>query len=274
VIDGNYLRLQKIIDYDPVNDGLTTCEFLKLKSPSKYSRRSVITDSNGFSDPVFAQVIDTTRPVTAMTLEVAPSRKRPQFGYQNTTPGVNLSNSTTVQTNGLSNYVGAGTKNVKVNGNENAIGSGAQNVHISSGNGNYVVGNVTNVNMIGTDKKYVAESDVTYINNIRYKDGIAISKSNVVNGGFNVAVVRQSGSTTINVVNGGEDVVIEGGSSTYENVINAGVDAILPDVKELGITTTVNPNPRTNLSGAFTLNTGSQSVAQVIRQADSFRSLS
>ena len=274
VIDGHYLRLQKIIDYDAVNDGLTTCEFLKLKSPSKYSRRSVITDSNGFSNPVFSQVIDTTRPVFSEVIETAPSKKRPQFGYQNTTPGVNLSNSTTVQTNGLSNYVGPDTKNVKVNGNENAIGSGAQNVHISSGNGNYVVGNVTNVNMIGTDKKYVAESDVTYINNIRYKDGIAISKSNVINGGFNVAVVRQSGSTTINVVNGGEDVVIEGGSSTYENVINAGVDAILPDVKELGITTTVNPNPRTNLSGAFTLNTGSQSVAQVIRQADSFRSLS
>ena len=274
VIDGNYLRLQKIIDYDPVNDGLTTCEFLKLKSPSKYSRRSVITDSNGYSDPVFAQVIDTTRPITSTILEVAPSRKKPQFGYQNTTPGVNVSNSTTVQTNGLSNYVGPGTKNVKVNGNENAVGSNAQNIHISSGNGNYVVGNVTNVNMIGTDKKYVAESDVTYINNIRYKNGIAISKSNVINGGRDVAVVRQSGSTTINVINGGEDIVIEGGSSTYENVINAGLDAILPDVKELGITTTVNPNPRTNLSGAYTLITGSQSVAQVIRQADSFRSLS
>lgn len=274
VIDGNYLRLQKIIDYDPVNDGLTTCEFLKLKSPSKYSRRSVITDSNGMSDPVFYTIVDNTRPVVSTVLEVAPMKRKAQFGYQNTTPGVNLSNSTTVQTNGLSNYVGAGTKNVKVNGNENAVGSNAQNIHISSGNGNYVVGNVQNVNMIGTDKKYVAESDVTYINNIRYKDGIAISKSNVINGGLNVAVVRQSGSTTINVVNGGEDIVIEGGSSTYENVINAGLNAILPDVKELGVTTTVNPNPRTNLSGAYTLNTGSQSVSEVIRQADRFRSLS
>jgi len=274
VIDGHYLRLQKVIDYDPVNDGLTTCEFLKLKSPSKYRRRSVVTDSNGYSDPIFAQVIDTTRPITSVVLEVAPIKRTPQFGYQNTTPGVNLSNSATVQTNGLSNFVASGTKNVKINGNENAVGNNAQNIHISSGNGNYVVGNVQNVNMIGTDKKYVAESDVTYINNIRYKDGIAISKSNVINGGFNVAVIRQSASATINVINGGEDVVITGGSSAYENVVNAGTDAILPDVKELGVTTTVNPNPRTNLSGAYTLNTGSQSVAQVIRQADSFRSLS
>jgi len=274
VIDGHYLRLQKIIDYDPVNDGLTQCEFLKLKSPAKYSRRSVVTDSNGYSDPVFATVKDTTRPVTSIVTEIAPAKKKAQFGFQNTTPGVNLSNSSTVQTNGLSNYVGNGTKNVKVNGNENAVGSNAQNIHISAGNGNYIVGNVKNVNMIGTDKKYVAESDVTYINGIRYKNGIAISKSNVINGGQNVAVVRQSASTTANVINGGEDVVIAGGSTTYENVVNAGVDAILPDVKELGITTTVNPNPRTNLSGAYTLNTGSQSVAQVIREADRFRSLS
>ena len=274
VIDGQYLRLQKVIDYDPVNDGMTTCEFLKLKSPSKYTRRSVITDSNGFSDPVFYQYVDNTRPVISVVLEVAPIKRTPQFGYQNTTPGVNLSNSVTVQTNGLSNFVASGTKNVKINGNENAVGNGAQNIHISSGNGNYVVGNVQNVNMIGTDKKYVAESDVTYINNIRYKNGIAISKSNVINGGFNIAVVRQSGSTTINVINGGEDIVIEGGSSTYENVVNAGFDSILPDVKELGISTSTNPNSRTNLSGAYTLNTGSQSVAELVRQADSFRSLS
>ena len=274
VIDGNYLRLQKVLDYDPISNGMTTCEFLKLKSPSKYTRRSVITDQNGFSNPVFSQYVDTTRPITSVVLEIAPIKRTPQFGYQNTTPGVNLSNSATVQTNGLSNFVASGTKNVKINGNENSVGTGAQNIHISSGNGNYVVGNAQNVNMIGTDKKYVTESDVTYINNIRYKNGIAISKSNVINGGFNIAVIRQSGSTTINVINGGEDIVIEGGSSTYENVVNAGFDAILPDVKELGISTSTNPNSRTNLSGAYTLNTGSQSVAQLIRQADSFRSLS
>jgi len=274
VIDGNYLRLQKIIDYDPISNGLTTCEFLKLKSPAKYSRVSQITDSNGFSNPVFSQVVDVTRPVTEVLIQVAPTKKTPQLGYQNTTPGVNLSNSTTVQTNGLSNYVGPSTKNVKINGNENAINAGAQNIHISAGNGNYIVGNAKNVNMIGTDKKYVAESDVTYINGIRYKNGIAISKSNVINGGLDVAVVRQSGSTTINVINASEDVVISGGSSTYENVVNAGVDAILPDVKELGITTTTNPNPRTNLSGSATLVIGSQSVTELIREADRFRSLS
>lgn len=273
VIDGNYLRLQKIIDYDPVLDNLTTCEFLKLKSPSKYKRRSVITDSNGFADPVFYTSVDSTRSVRLRTLEVAPSKRRAQFGYQNTTPGVNISNSSTVVTNGLSNYVSSDTRNIQVNGNENVIGNGSSNIQISSGNANYILGNVTNVNMIGTDKKYVAESNVTYINGVRYKNGVAISKSNVINGGLDVAVVRQSGSTTINVINAGEDVVITGGSSTYENVVNAGTDFILPDLKELGITTGTNPNPRTNLGGSFTLVTGSQSFVELVRRADSFRSL-
>lgn len=274
LIDGHYLRLQKVLDYDAVNDGLTTCEFLKLKSSTKYVKRSVITDSNGYSNPLFNVAVDTTRPITSIVSEIAPAKRKPQAGYQNTTPGVNLSNSATVQTNGLSNFVSSNTTNIKINGNENAVGNGAKNINISSGNGNYIVGNVTNVNIIGTDKKYIAESDVTYINNIRYKDGIAISKSNVINGGLDVSVIRQSASSNANVINASEDVVITAGSFTYENVINAGQDNILPDVKELGITTTVNPNPRTNLSGSFTLNTGSQSVAQVIRQIDRFRSLS
>lgn len=265
VIDNNYLRLQKIYDYDPVVDGLTKCEFLKLKSPSKFTRRSQITDWNGISDPVFAAVPNNDRPLQYTTLELAPIKKKPDFGFVNTTPGTELSNTLSIVTNGLSNVVASDSKNVKINGNENSIGNSTQNIHISSGNGNFIVGGAKNVTLIGTDKRYVVESDVTYINNIRYKNGVPISKSNVINGGIDVAVVRQSISTTINVINGSEDVVISGGTSTYENVINSGIDTILPDVSELGISTTVNPNPRTNAAGPYQLALGTQSLAQAVR---------
>jgi hypothetical protein len=272
VIEGHYMRLQKVIDYDPVVNGLTRCEFLKLKSPSKFRRRSMTIDSNGFTDVQFSVNVNTTRPVIVTNIEVAPSRKRPEFGFNNTTPGVNLSNNSSVVTNGLSNYVGAGGRNIKVNGNENAVGGNATNIHISSGNGNYISGNVNNVNVIGTDKKYIAESDVTYINGIRYKNGIPISKSNVIDGGINVAVVRQSNSTTATTIDGSEDVVISAGSTTYENVIDPGVDAILPDQVELGISTQANPNPRTNLAGGYEIDLVDQSYVQVVRQRDEYKS--
>lgn len=248
VIDGHYLRLQKVIDYDPVTNGLTRCEFLKLKSPSKFVRRSQITDSGGVSNPVFSQVVDTTRPIGLNLVEIAPSKKRPNFGFTNTS-SVDLSNSATVQTNGLSNFVAPGSKNIKVNGNENAVGTNTQNINITAGDGNYIVGSVKNVNMIGTSKKYIEESDVTYINDVRYKNGIAISKANVINACLDVALVKQSINTTANVINAGEDTVISAGSTSYENVINSGLDTILPDLKELGVSTAINPNSRTNLSG-------------------------
>lgn len=275
VIDNNYLRLQKIIDYDPVNDGLTRCEFLKLKSPSKFRRKSQIVDYSGMSDIVFETYTTTTAAAIKGTiLEVAPAKRRPDLGYTNTNSNSNLSNSASVMTNGLSNYVSSGVKNAKINGNENAIGADVINVNITSGDGNYIAGGVKNVNIIGTDKKYISESDITYINGIRYKNGIAISKSNVINGGFNMAIVRSSDSTNVNVINASEDVVITSGTSNFENIINAGIDAILPDVKELGIASTLNPTPRTSLAGSYNLAIGTQSYVEVVRQAQANVSLS
>jgi hypothetical protein len=271
IIDGHWLRLQKVIDYDPISDGLTKCEFLKLKSPTKFKRESIIVDSFGSVNSVFSQNTDTTRPVGVTTTMIAPPRKRPDLGFNNTTTGVNLSNSVTIQTNGLSNFVGPGSKNITITGNENAIGDFAENIQISGGSGNFITGGVRNVNIIGTDKKFIDESNVTYINGIRYVNGVAVSKSNVINGGIDVALIRQSFSTTPNVVNAGEDVVITAGSSAFENVVNGGKDRILPDLPELGIATLVNPNPRTNLTSGYESRFATQSIIEVIRSRSELR---
>ena len=271
IIDGHWLRLQKVIDYDPISDGLTKCEFLKLKSPTKFKRESIIVDSFGSVGNVFSQNVDTTRPVGVTNVMIAPPRKRPDLGFNNTTTGVNLSNSVTIQTNGLSNFVGPGSKNINITGNENAIGDFTENIQISGGSGNFIIGGVRNVNIIGTDKKFIDESNVTYINGIRYVNGIAVSKSNVINGGIDTALIRQSFSTTPNVVNAGEDVVITAGSSAFENVVNGGKDRILPDLPELGIATLVNPNPRTNLTSGYETRFATQSIIEVIRSRAELR---
>jgi len=271
ILDGIWLRLQKVIDYDPISDGLTRCEFLKLKSPTKFSRQSIIVDSYGTVNNEFVTTVNDTRPVTVTDVMVAPSRKRPEFGFINSNAGVNLSNSSSVQINGLSNFIAPNTKNVNITGNENSIGNNSENVSINSGNGNYVVGGVRNVNVIGTDKKYISESNVTYINGIRYVNGLAISPANVIDGGQDIAVRRQSASTTPNVVDASEDVVIEGGTAVYENVINAGQDSILPDIIELGITTITNPNPRTNLTSGYGLSVATASMVDIVRQRSFLR---
>lgn len=265
LIGNQWLRLQKIIDYDPISDGLTRCEFLKIKSPTKFKRESVLVDAWGITNNTFVNSVDGTRPVSVATVMKAPDRKRPEFGFNNSIAGVNLSNSITIQTNGFSNFIAPGAKNINITGNENSIGDFAQNIQISGGSGNFIIGGVQNVNIIGTNKKFISESNVTYINGIRYVNGLPVSKANVINGGMNVALVRQSGSTTPTVVNAGEDVVITAGSNTFENVVNSGLNSILPDVQELGLSTIVNPNPRTNLSAGYSTDIATQSFVDVVR---------
>jgi len=267
VIDGNWLRLQKVVDYDAVGGGLTKCEFLKLTNLTKFRRQSVIKDAYGIVNDQFdTNDVVSPNPVSATNIQYIPQRKRPEFGFNNTSYDSDVANSSTIQTTGLSNFVAASSKNININGNENAVGNNTRNISITNGNGNFVASGMQNVNLIGTDKKVVTESDVTYINGVRYKYGVPISRANVINGGEDLSFNKSSNNTTANVINGGEDVVIANGSSTYENVINSGEDAILPDVPELGFGTLSNPNPRTNLSGGFDVIGATLSIVEQIRQ--------
>jgi hypothetical protein len=259
VINGAYLRLQKIIDYNANGSELTQCEFLKLKSPSKFVRRSVVASDN------FTELSDVSRPITVVTTE------RPPQPWNNTT---NLTNKipdelTTVQTitvNGQNNVVQNNTNNVSIQGNENYVSSNSQNINISGGDGVFVSGGLKNVNVVGTSKIVVDESDVTYINGIRYKFGVPVSKSSVIESGFDNILGKNANNTTINIVDAGEDVTIPYGSTTFENVINAGQDKILPDIPDYGVSSLNSIVPITNYTGAYDQQTGTSSLPNVILQ--------
>lgn len=258
VLNGHYLRLQKIIDYNANGEDLTECEFLKLKSPSKFTRQS------NFIDQVFDIVRDNTRPITTISTDKAPADFSGRNPISNWTSN-DLSGISTATINGQNNIVSTGTNNVNISGDENYVGSSSQNITIS-GNGVFVTGGVKNVNVIGTDKLFIEESDVTYINGIRYKNGVAISRSNVIDAGANVVANKSSINTTTTVIDAGEDVVISVGSSTFENVVNAGSDRILPDVPNLGISTITSPNPINNFSGEGILLQRNETLSERIIQ--------
>lgn len=243
VLNGHYLRLQKIIDYNANGNNLTECEFLKLKSPSKFTRQT------GFTEQEFDVSIDNSRPIKTVVIEKGPDN------FSNRNPISNwvsndLSGQSTSTINGSNNIISTGTNNVNVSGDENYIGSSSQNITIS-GNGVFVSGGVRNVNVIGTDKLFITESDVTYINNIRYKNGVPISRASVIDASVNKVANNSSINTTATVIDAGEDLVISIGSNTFENVINAGIDRILPDVTNYGISTTTSPNPVNSYAGEF-----------------------
>ena len=274
-IGGHWMRLQKVIDFDAANAGLTKCEFLKLNAPFRWQRQSIVVNQFGEIGSQFTDYeIVNQKPATEIVpdKQYSPIKKRPDVGFQNINPATDLSSNQNQTTNGQSNFISTSAKNIQINGNENAIGSGAMNINITSGDGNFVTGGVKNVNLIGTSKRYVSESDVTYINGIRYKLGSPISKSQVIDAGQDIALQKTSDNTIITVLDACEDVVILGGSSGFENTIDAGVDRILPDVGQLGLGTLTNPNPRTNSFGGFIVQNPTFSTIELIRKTNYLKS--
>ena len=256
VISGNYLRLQSVIDYDPTTNKLTKCEFLKLKSPSKFKKKSVTIGGSYFG------AVDNSRPISVSVNEVPPANffdRKPVGNWS----ASDLTAQGDIKFTGQNNVVSSGTINIQITGSENYIGSGSKNININ-GDGVFVSGGVENVNVIGTNKIYIDESDVTYINGIRYKNGVAISRSNVIDAGQDVVLTKSSKNTVSNVIDAGEDVVIPSGSNTYEDVIDAGSDRILPDIPNFGISTWNSPNPTTNRVGGVWTDLGTQSLSEVI----------
>jgi hypothetical protein len=279
VIDGNWLRLQTVYDFDANGNSLTRCQFLKLTRGTKFSKRSIIANSFGQVNTQFevAGVLN-PNPVPSGTqstsnyIEYIPSSKKGLGGWNNKVISQDLSSNQTIQTNGQSNYVASTAKNVKINGNENVVGDKSQNIHISSGNGNQISGSQKNVTIIGTDGKLINESDVSYINGIRFKFGNPTSRSNVIDAGADTIQNKHSMNTTTNVFDAGEDIVIDFSTNGFENVIDSGSDAILPDLPEIGFSTITNPNPRTNLFGPYSIGSPTYSIIDAVRETTYYKS--
>ena len=256
IIDNNYLRLQRITDYNANAESLTECEFLKLKAPSRFKPVSIGLGQN------FGEVRDNSRPVSTITIEQPPVNFKDRFPISNWSSN-DLSGVSTVTINGQNNVISSGTNNVSISGDECYIGSGTSNVNIS-GNAVFVAGGLKNVTVIGTDKIFINESDVTYINGIRYKKGVAISKSSVIDAGLNKVITSASINTTSNVIDACEDLVIRTSSASYEDVIDAGVDRILPDVADYGVSTPTSPNAINNYVNQSILITPIESLPERI----------
>jgi hypothetical protein len=267
LIDGHYLRLQKIIDYNSNGWEKTECEFLKLKSPSKFKPISTYIDDDdttwGPTGGPKPWDDASNTPYTPGGSPGGPPKNPPVRPEFSNITSEELSTTTTIKVTGKSNIISAAAENISIQGDECFIGNGAENITISGGNGVFISGGLKNVNIIGTNKIIVDESDVTYINGIRYKAGVAISRSNVIDGGLNAAFNKSAINTTVNVIDSCEDIVIRSGSNSPENVVEGGSDRILPDIPTYGISTLNNSSPDTNATGGA-ISTSTEPLAQTI----------
>ncbi len=152
--ENEYWRLNKIIDYDRINNQPTKCEFIKLKTIPTY------VDDNGIDINGGIEVIDDQT-------DAPTSRIGTTYNNNHVAEGALVS--------GRNNIVNSGD-GVIVSGNDNFIGSGVSNVSLLASTGVTVLSGVSNVSITNSSGVTVTESNTTYDNNIKSYNNISYKK--------------------------------------------------------------------------------------------------
>lgn len=175
-IKDSYYTINKIIDYKPLEDGLTTVELLYITQGSSFS--PISGESNFALSP---------------------------YNIYNSTNNLGpllSNNSNNTSTNdvvmlGRRNYVGSNS-NSNINGNDNIIGNDSTNINIT-GDGNTVEDGLTNVTIVG-DNQIISESNTSYINGTTFTPGNPLS--GLWEAGLGLDSVVQVNSSAANTASG------------------------------------------------------------------------
>ena len=155
-IKDSYYVINKIIDYKPLEEGLTTVELSRIDKGSNFN-------------PV------TTPPTNNLTnfsnyvgLNNSTSNNKGSVKSHSS----NVTNTNKAMVTGQNNYIGSDTT-AMVNGNNNNIGGGSTGITVT-GSDNVVSAGLTNVNIVG-DGVTVTESNTSVINGVIFNDGLITS---------------------------------------------------------------------------------------------------
>ena len=202
-IDGQYYRLNKVIDYNPLVEGVTKCELLKIKNGVPF--------------------VQTTGELTFTSGEKLGIDRAPSAPV-NVGRG-DIAASTNNVTAGRDNYISPSARYSLVNGSNNFVGNDAASISITSSSGVSVLGGLTNVTVINTNDIVIRESNVTYINGLKVSGGstiTAVSTSQTINDlgtwectspmtlTLDVTLFNTGDSIRIKNVGGGATVIVDG----------------------------------------------------------------
>jgi len=199
-IDGQYYRLNKISDYNPMSNNTTSVSLIKLLDVLIFQQQ--VKDINNGNDNIFDDVVEDKNPVN-------------QFNRPLTNNDINII--------GQQNNISSLNQNIFVQGDGNTILQGTYNSSIIGGRNNLIYGNVENVSIIGTNNATITDSNVTIINGVKYQNGIMLPAMNINDAGLD-QVFSLSSSITANIWDASVDTVINIGSPLTNNMIDGSLD--------------------------------------------------
>jgi len=154
-VKDSYYVINKIIDYKPLEEGLTKVELLKIDKGSDFT--PTVTAITGITDDGLFTAIGTDL-ITGLIGATDGMRSGP---FKSSVTNTVFSKDVMVL--GENNYVGENVSGT-VTGNDNNVGGGSSNINVQ-GNGNVVSPGLVNVTVIG-DEQEVTESNTSIINGL------------------------------------------------------------------------------------------------------------
>lgn len=147
--DFQNFRLNKIYDYNPLKNGFTKCEFIKMKQGVPFvSNTGPLNGANNN----FISGIALPYP--------SPKGKK---GGNSTGTGTSVSSNLVV---GSGNLVPYSAQRIMISGDRNSVGENARNVSIINSSGCTVAGDVSEVTIVNSSGVTVTTSNRMYVNNM------------------------------------------------------------------------------------------------------------
>ncbi|MCR4307510.1 MAG: hypothetical protein NUV80_03045 [Candidatus Berkelbacteria bacterium] len=200
--DFQNFRLNKIYDYNPLQDGFTKCEFIKIKQGIAFTGYTGIL--NGANDGLISGI------------PIPNPKPRPKTGS-----GGLGGSATGRMIIGDNNYVADSAIGVLVTGRYNSVGENARNVTILNSSGCVVPGDVSEVFILNSSGVTVTESNTMVVNNVSYSGGgtsstyaTAISAVNPTGTSSATGVMQGVGTTITPLVSGNLLVTFSGSLQT------------------------------------------------------------
>ena len=134
-IKDSYYNINKIIDYKPLESGLTTVELLKIDAGTTYLT-STLTSANSLVSPSISPIVQNNSSNNILSPQVI------TLGYYN-----NVGASSSAMVVGNNNVIANNVLNASINGNNNTISAGANNVTIVGDN---ITVSTSNTTVIGS----------------------------------------------------------------------------------------------------------------------------
>lgn len=194
--ENEYFRLNKIYDYNPLNNALTKLEFIRVKRGLTPSFNITEADNYPQDDLSPAFVSPDTQGGNTFQLGATPMIKGERNRVAN--------NVISYMVSGNDNMIGEWARNIMINGDGNAVAGDSSGV-VVIGDNNIILG--SNVTLINTSNKRIDQNDCTVINGrivsgVGTVEYITVSKTLTTDGNDDASVFLcdcTSGDLTFNL---------------------------------------------------------------------------